>query len=164
MRGVPTSAISSSRYSSRSDSSASCSCSRQRLRRARLVDQSDSSKAWRADVDGPLHVLGRGVGHLAEHLLGRRIDVLEPLARGGLDELAADEHAHLTGTALVGHAAPLPLSNPADRRDYEAPARPVKAATWAPLPPGDTWPLVRREEILRRPCRFRAGPFDALPE
>ena len=50
MRGVPTSAISSSRYSSRSDSSAACSCSRQRLRRARLVDQSDSSKACRDEA------------------------------------------------------------------------------------------------------------------
>ncbi len=50
MRGVPTSAMSSSRYASRSDSSASCSCSRQRLRSARFVDQSDSSKACRAEA------------------------------------------------------------------------------------------------------------------
>ena len=48
MRGVPTSAMTSSRNSSRSDSSAACSCSRQRLRKARLVDQSVSSKARRA--------------------------------------------------------------------------------------------------------------------
>src|SRR5438477_429243 len=48
MRGHPTSRISSSRSSSRSASKASCSCSRQRLRKARLVDQSVSSKARRA--------------------------------------------------------------------------------------------------------------------
>ena len=48
MRGQPASRMSSSRSSSRSASSAAWSCSRQRLRNARLVDQSVSSKARRA--------------------------------------------------------------------------------------------------------------------
>src|SRR5215470_18176003 len=48
MRGQPASRMSSSRSSSFSASSASCNCSRHRLRKARLVDQSVSSKARRA--------------------------------------------------------------------------------------------------------------------
>ena len=48
MRGQPTSRISSSRIASRSFSSASWSWARHSLRRSRLVDQSDSSKARRA--------------------------------------------------------------------------------------------------------------------
>ncbi len=48
MRGHPTSRISSSRSSSRSDSSASCSWERQRARSSRSVDQLVSSKARRA--------------------------------------------------------------------------------------------------------------------
>ena len=31
-----------------------------------------------------------------QHLFGRRVDVVERLARGGLDEVAPDEHADLT--------------------------------------------------------------------
>ena len=90
--GSPTSRMSCSRSSSCSACSASCSCSRHRLRNAWLVDQSVSSKARRAAVDRPLHVVGRGVGDLAEDLLGGRVDVVERLARIGLDQLAVDEH------------------------------------------------------------------------
>jgi hypothetical protein len=60
-------------------------------------------------VNGPLHVLGRSVGYFPQHFFGGRIDIVEPLARRGLDELTVNEHAHFTGTTLVGHVAPLPL-------------------------------------------------------
>ena len=52
--------------------------------------------------DGALHVFRRRVGHLPEHLFGRRVDVVERLARRCLDELAVDEHADL---ALYGGRA-----------------------------------------------------------
>ena len=118
--------------------------------------------------DRPLHVLGGGVGHLAEHLLRRRVDVLEPLARSCLDELAVDEHAHLAGRALGGHAVPLPcllffdieVETTKPRLDRSRP------------PPGSPWrrgtatARARRDiaENLGPTCRFRRGPFDALPE
>ena len=46
--------------------------------------------------DGGVHVLVTGVGHLAEHLFGGRVDVVEDLARRGLDELAVDQHPLLS--------------------------------------------------------------------
>jgi hypothetical protein len=45
--------------------------------------------------DGPSHVLDGGVGDLADDLLRGGVDVVEALARRGLDELAVDEHAGL---------------------------------------------------------------------
>ncbi len=68
--------------------------------------------------DGLVHVVVAGVGHQSEELLGGRIDVLEGLARPGLDQLAPDEHAGLTrhGGGLLaggGHGrAPLTASQP----------------------------------------------------
>jgi len=41
--------------------------------------------------DGPLDVRGACLGDVGEDLLGRRVDRLEAVATGGLDELAADE-------------------------------------------------------------------------
>ena len=43
-------------------------------------------------VDGPVHVGARPVGHLSEDLLGGGVDVVEGPARGGLHELAVDQH------------------------------------------------------------------------
>ena len=43
-------------------------------------------------VDGPVHLVDGRVGHLADHLLGRRVDVVERPARVGLDELAVHQH------------------------------------------------------------------------
>ncbi len=45
-------------------------------------------------VDGPVHVLLRRVGNLAERLLGRRVDVREG-AGLAVDELAVDHHLRL---------------------------------------------------------------------
>jgi hypothetical protein len=57
--------------------------------------------------DGPPHVGRRRVGDAAEHLLGRRVDVLERLAGIGIDELAVDEHPRLRADLrCVGHSAP----------------------------------------------------------
>ncbi len=42
--------------------------------------------------DGPSHVGDGPVGNLADDLLGRRVDVVEPLPRRRFDELAVDEH------------------------------------------------------------------------
>ncbi len=42
--------------------------------------------------NGPLHVSHGPVGNVADDLLGRRVDVVEPLPRRRLDELAVDEH------------------------------------------------------------------------
>ena len=75
-------------------------------------------------VNGTSHVLGRGVGHFAQHLFGGGIDVVEPLARRSLDELAVDEHAHFADAGWVGHGcAP---SSGIPRRDYEAVPRMAK--------------------------------------
>jgi hypothetical protein len=51
--------------------------------------------------DGLVHVLVAGVGHLAEYVLGRRVDVVEHLARLGLDQLAVDQHPELAVQSRV---------------------------------------------------------------
>ena len=43
--------------------------------------------------DGRLHVAGRAVGDLTEDILGGRVDVVECLARLGIDELPVDKHS-----------------------------------------------------------------------
>ena len=43
-------------------------------------------------VDRPLHLGGRRVGHRTDHLFGGRVDVVEGLARVGLDQLPVNEH------------------------------------------------------------------------
>ena len=64
-------------------------------------------------TDGEVHVLGATVGHLTQHLFGGRVDVVEATAGPTLDELAADQHAHLAlhGRGRVfgggGHVVPL---------------------------------------------------------
>ena len=66
------------------------------------VDQSVSSKARRAaSIARCMSAVGR-VGDVAEHLLGRRVDVVEGLPGLGVDQLAVDEHPPL---ALCRHAA-----------------------------------------------------------
>ena len=47
-----------------------------------MVGSSNASST----VDRPLHFGGRSVGHLADDLLGRRVDVVEGLARIGIDQ------------------------------------------------------------------------------
>ncbi len=54
-------------------------------------------------ADGPVHVHRRGVGRLSEHLLGGRVDVVEPSALGGVDQRAVDEEAGLPGRCGGGH-------------------------------------------------------------
>ena len=63
--------------------------------------------------DGLVHVVVTGVGHLAEHLLGGRVDVVEHLARLGLDELAVDQHPLLAvnGRGISCHGV-LPSAYP----------------------------------------------------
>ena len=45
--------------------------------------------------DGALHVVDRGVGHLAEQFLGGRIDVPERPAAARLDQLSVNQHPRL---------------------------------------------------------------------
>ncbi len=75
--------------------------------------------------DGALHVLDAGVGDLTQHFFGRRVDVVEPLPRDRLDELAVDEHADLAlhGAGTVGFG------------DGHGRAPFIKRATVAKLPP-----------------------------
>ena len=51
------------------------------------------SDALASGRDGQVHVLGAGLGDLGEHLLGGRVDRLEPRAGLRVDELAPDEQA-----------------------------------------------------------------------
>ena len=102
--GQPTSATSSWRSSSCSLSIASCSCSRHFWRNAWLRRPVGLVERAPCGGDGALHVVGRRVGDLAEHLLGGGVDVVEALARRGFDQLAVDEHADLAlhGAGAVG--------------------------------------------------------------
>ena len=80
-----------------------------RLRSSRLVDQSVSSKARRAaSMARCISALER-VGHLADDLLGGRVDVVERLARVGLHELAVDQHPSLRGSAAAVMPIPCPV-------------------------------------------------------
>ena len=147
------------------------------MRNSRSVDQSVSSKARRAAADGPVHVLGGTVGDLADHLLGGRVDVVEGLARGRLDELAVDEHVrfridgHLSLMALPpvgaarGPTADIDVGGSKEYRsghDPQLASRPVSASPAPERPTG----AVRRPStagsraklVLRAPRRtFRSG-------
>jgi len=60
-------------------------------------------------VDRPLHLSRRGIGNLSDDLLGRRIDVVEAVARVRLDQLAVDQHPRLrVDLHCIGHGT-LPL-------------------------------------------------------
>ena len=87
MTGQPTSATSSARSCSCSPTMASWSWRRHRWRKARSVDHDGLVEGPPGRGDGPVHVHGRGVGGLAEHLLGGRVDVVEPATVGGVDQL-----------------------------------------------------------------------------
>ena len=56
--------------------------------------------------DGPVHVGSRGVGGLAQHLLGGRVDVVEGAAGGRFEQFAVDHHSELArgdpGGARIG--------------------------------------------------------------
>ena len=77
--------------------------------------------------DGEVHVVGAAVGDLAEHLFGGRVDVVEPAARLGVDELAVDQHALLAldgrGRCPVWSSSSSPPSGSRSRPVASAPRR-----------------------------------------
>ena len=81
---------------------AACSWRRPRTRSSQLVDQSVSSNARRRRGHGVVEILGPGVGHHPDDLLGGRVEHLEGPARPGRPELPADEHALLAGRQSGG--------------------------------------------------------------
>ena len=168
IRGVPTSAISSSRYSSRSDSSASCSCSRQRLRRARLVDQSDSSKARRAAAIARCmsSVAASATSPSTSSVAGLMFSNRLPEAASTSSPSMSMRTSPGVPWVVIACAPSLSLYFRYRSRDYEAPARAVKAATWVSAPPGRRGGGAPggRPRNSGPQCRFRRGPFDALPE
>ena len=101
MRGVPTSATSSSRYSSRSDSSAACSCSMQRLRNEWLVDQSVSSKARRAAPMARCMSSAEASATSPSTSSVAGLTFSNRLPDAALDELAVDQHADFTLDAIL---------------------------------------------------------------
>ena len=115
MRGVPTSAMISSRNSSRSDSRADLELLEAALAQRAVGRPVGLVEGPPGGVDGPAHVLRRRVGDFAEHLLGGGVDVVEAFARRGFHELAVNEHADLTATDLAGHAS-TPFGSPRNSR------------------------------------------------
>ena len=80
MRGQPTSRMSCSRNSSRSASRALLELLEAAPAEGPVGGPVGVVERPPGRPDGPLHVVDRGVGHLAEHFLGGRIDVPERLA------------------------------------------------------------------------------------
>ena len=183
IRGVPTSAITSSRYSSRSDSSAACSCSRQRLRRARFVDQSVSSKARRAASmarrmsSADASATCPSTSSVAGLMLSKRLPDAASTSSPSMSMRTSPFPAWLDMRRPLSDLRGSLRTSPR-RRGYVSPARPVKAASVrrrtagvGPVRdrratssrPGARALAARRAEI-RRSCRFCVCPFDALSE